>query len=335
MLYLKEPSDEILNEYFEKIKGQVLDNIDNKEKNSFLNDEAKEFLKNEDNLRKIILEKPEELKGLNNDFFKILDKDFLKPENYLSYIELLNQKKEERNEQDKLFLKQYSSNLKNIDKIFNYKTILSKDKSYWLSKKMGVNTCVYCNRLYANVIEVDGGTNNKKRIARPFFDHWFPKGKYPILSLSFYNLIPSCFVCNTSIKGSIEFDLATHIHPYKKEDNTNFKFSYDYNSDGKPNVLIRDFKTLNHKTIKTIEDFKIKEVYESHSHLELKDIIDLANKYPDKYLKTLFDDTFNDLKMSKEEIYRMIFGIETKEEDYHKRPFSKFKHDIIEELKNQ
>lgn len=36
--------------------------------------------------------------------------------------------------------------------------------------------------------------------------------------------------------------------------------------------------------------------------------------------------------MSKEEAYRMVFGIETKEEDYHKRPFSKFKKDIIDEL---
>ena len=36
--------------------------------------------------------------------------------------------------------------------------------------------------------------------------------------------------------------------------------------------------------------------------------------------------------MSKEEAYRIIFGVEINEENYHKRPFSKFKKDIIEEL---
>ncbi len=43
-------------------------------------------------------------------------------------------------------------------------------------------------------------------------------------------------------------------------------------------------------------------------------------------------DTFKNLKISKEEIYRMVFGIEIEEENYHRRPFSKFKKDIIDEL---
>jgi len=45
----------------------------------------------------------------------------------------------------------------------------------------------------------------------------------------------------------------------------------------------------------------------------------------------LINKTFHGL-MSKEDIYRMISGIEVKEEKYYKRPFSKFKHDIIKEL---
>jgi hypothetical protein len=333
MLYLKEPTKLVLDEYFNKIEKKVLENINSPKKNSFLNIEAKEFLKV--NLSKIIQTRPEELKGLNEDFFKKLNKYPLTYNNYLSFLRIKNKKEADRSQLEKLKLSIYFRYFKKIDQIFDYDSILSKSqsKSYWLSKKMGVNTCVYCNRLYANVIEVDGGTNNDKRIARPFFDHWYPKSKYPILSLSFYNLIPSCFVCNSSIKGSLEFNLETHLHPYDKKNDTNFKFSYNYNSDGDPKVIIRDFKTLNDKTIKTIEAFKIKEVYDSHSHLELKDLIDLANKYPGKYLKTLFNDTFKDLKMSDKEIYRMIFGIEIKEEDYHKRPFSKFKHDIIEELR--
>ena len=50
------------------------------------------------------------------------------------------------------------------------------------------------------------------------------------------------------------------------------------------------------------------------------------------YIKILTEDTFKNLKISKEEIYRMVFGIEIEEENYHRRPFSKFKKDIIDEL---
>ena len=45
--------------------------------------------------------------------------------------------------------------------------------------KLNRDTCTYCNRNYTlNLI------NSR---ARAELDHWFPKEKYPILSLSFFN----------------------------------------------------------------------------------------------------------------------------------------------------
>lgn len=74
-------------------------------------------------------------------------------------------------------------------------------------------------------------------------------------------------------------------------------------------------------------------VYSKHSEKELQDLIDLRLKYSENYLKTLLEDTFDSkLNLSKEEKYRLIFGIELSEDSMHKRPFSKFKKDIIEEL---
>ena len=49
------------------------------------------------------------------------------------------------------------------------------------------------------------------------------------------------------------------------------------------------------------------------------------------YIKTLFKDTFNS-RLTEKEIYILIFGVEVEEKDYHKRPLSKFKHEIIKEL---
>jgi hypothetical protein len=65
----------------------------------------------------------------------------------------------------------------------------------------------------------------------------------------------------------------------------------------------------------SLNDFKIKEIYNTHSEKELKDLLDLRYKYSKNYLDILLNKTFSGLSMSKEEAYRMIFGIEIKEED--------------------
>jgi hypothetical protein len=47
-------------------------------------------------------------------------------------------------------------------------------------------------------------------------------------------------------------------------------------------------------------------------------------------LETLFDSF--DLAVGEQEAYRMIFGTEYNDEDHHRRPFSKFKKDILAKL---
>lgn len=106
-------------------------------------------------------------------------------------------------------------------------------------------------------------------------------------------------------------------------------FSYFYSSLNKPKVIL---KTENDKVEKTIIFGKIDEIYESHSNRELKDLLELRYKYSKNYLDILLNNTFKEMRLSHEEVYRMIFGTEINEHDYHKRPFSKFKKDIIEEL---
>ena len=192
---------------------------------------------------------------------------------------------------------------------------------------VGVDTCVYCNRNYT--------VNITKNHSRAELDHWFPKTQFPLLSLSFYNLIPSCHSCN-HIKGNpkINWDnaLNEYIHPYFKENNEGFSFDFFYNKSlDKLNVETRSFKK-NIKTDKTLNFNKTKEIYNSHSEKELRDLVNLRYKYSKNYIKILSQDTFENLKISKDEIYRTIFGIEINENDFHKRPFSKFKKDIIDKL---
>ncbi len=45
-------------------------------------------------------------------------------------------------------------------------------------------------------------------------DHFIDKAKHPYFSVSLYNLIPCCSVCNSSFKGSKNFSLRNNFHPY-------------------------------------------------------------------------------------------------------------------------
>lgn len=193
---------------------------------------------------------------------------------------------------------------------------------------LNIDTCVYCNRNYT--LDFDKLNN-----ARAELDHWFPKETYPILALSFYNLIPSCHSCNhikhnNAPDGGWDNALQNINHPYLEDKTSIFSFSYIYSSIDKPKTII---KSKNEKAKNSIEFNKVNEIYETQSHRELRDLLELRYKYSQNYLDILLNKTFSrEFSMSKEQAYRIVFGIETKEDDYHKRPFSKFKKDIIDEL---
>lgn len=191
---------------------------------------------------------------------------------------------------------------------------------------LNIDTCTYCNRNYT--LDFKNLNNSRAQL-----DHWFPKESFPILALSFYNLIPSCSSCN-HIKGAAKEikwleALDNLVHPYC--DRLDFTFSYEFDGFNKPKTWIKKYKQ-NLKTEKTIKSNKLREIYETQSGKELQDLYDLRMKYSKNYLDILCNKTFQGLSLSQEEAYRMIFGIEIEEENFHKRPFSKFKKDIIQEL---
>lgn len=199
--------------------------------------------------------------------------------------------------------------------------------AYHLANNIGIRSCVYCNRVYTV-------THNSKfgnKLMRPQFDHWFPKSKFPLLALSFYNLIPSCVHCNSSVKGKKLMNLDIHIHPYvKNPENDDFAFSYSYrNNTEEYGIEIKQIG-VGSKHKKTLEFLKIDEMYDAHQD-ELDDLLKIKRAYSGEYLENL-KSSFPGANLTDNEIYRFAFGTEMDKKDYHKRPFSKFKHDILKEL---
>jgi hypothetical protein len=206
----------------------------------------------------------------------------------------------------------------------------AKGLNYDLAEWLDQHTCTFCNRQYIFTARKKA----KEKGMTCQFDHWFDKGSRPLFALSFYNLIPSCSVCNSSVKSVVHFNTDEYLHPYLDKDiSSRFKFSSIPNTTTQYGITFLNEKKMDAKTKRTLEGLGTKLVYSKHSEKELKDLIDLRLKYSENYLKTLLEDTFvGDLNMTKEEKYRLIFGIELSEDNMHKRPFSKFKKDIIEEL---
>jgi hypothetical protein len=216
-----------------------------------------------------------------------------------------------------------------IKKVFKYKNWFDvkrkkRYEAYNLAENLDIPTCVYCNRMYTKTV------SKINKLTRPTFDHWFSKDDYPLLALSFYNLIPSCNVCNSGIKGSDPFNLNTHFHPYYKStlehEKLSFKFSFEHK-----NYATFSFKihSDNHFSETSTEAFKLKEIYAAHED-EINDLRTIRDNYSETYLKML---RANILKnVSDEEIYRLAFGTYFEEEYFDRRPLSKMKKDILEEL---
>lgn len=284
-------------------------------------------------LEHLLLDEPGDLFNLNYQLMTSLIQGYNDAE-LEDYQKALN-KKRNRNTTEQQLVDKYKSTLELIIDTFDYQGQLSgsKSRSYHLTKNIGQNVCVYCNRQYAFNIEKDGGKNDDSRFARPALDHWFPKSVYPLLSLSIHNLIPACTVCNSSAKGDTIFRLTTHVNPYTTvSNNPGWHFDYKPAIGGGWEVLLKDFADV--KEEETAKAFFLKEAYQAHADIELNDTLELALQNGGSYVPTLIKHIMSNVKgASVEDAYRLLFGTEYDLDKQDSRTFSKLKRDILDVLK--
>lgn len=212
-----------------------------------------------------------------------------------------------------------------------------KSKAEWIYKKLNVKVCPYCNRVYTLKIDL---TKEEEKIKLLFdFDHFFNKSRYPYLSVSFYNLIPSCSICNTHFKRDIEFSVEKNIHPYLGGFNKEVTFTLNTTdatfAEGNPNKKNYQisFKNIEKypKEKKNNEIFKLDVIYNEH-----KDYVDELIKkfyiYNDIRINDLLNQ-YGTLFKSKDELINTIFCNYIQEDSLDKRPLAKLTKDIYEELK--
>lgn len=201
------------------------------------------------------------------------------------------------------------------------------DKSTFISK-IKIDTCPYCNRNYIY-------TSKKKQKIKPEIDHFYPKHKYPILGISYFNLIPSCETCNGQACKHKKDPFSERIlSPYTIK-NEDFVISHKIKNiaiinpiSGKSDVEV--FFKKNPLIVQNLQTFNLENLYELHYDHAIELLIKRNLKYSKKYREYL--KSYSALKFSNSEIDRIILGNYALEKEQHKRPLSKMYQDIGKEL---
>lgn len=204
--------------------------------------------------------------------------------------------------------------------------------AYQFLMLLGIKTCPYCNRQYIHPLY----SNNGK--VRADLDHFLPKYKYPYLSLSIFNMVPSCKFCNSSLKSTKDFKYEDNINPYEMGFGELCRFNYGlknhnsyiseenitlyltYNDEIKNKELIKKIK-------RNVEVFQIENLYKYHS----KDVANLVKRkiiYSDDYIDDLMEN-YKDLFNSEVEIKELLLDTNFKKESSLDQPLSKLKKDIL------
>ena len=102
----------------------------------------------------------------------------------------------------------------------NFRKLKGRGENGWggnpLMKELlkRVKVCPYCNCDMVYAIELENDGKGKKPVIKSAFDHFLPRWRYPFLALCLYNLIPSCYRCNSQFKQINYRDATYTFHPY-------------------------------------------------------------------------------------------------------------------------
>ena len=192
--------------------------------------------------------------------------------------------------------------------------------------QLKIKTCPYCNENYTYYFNQNGKRNYD-------LDHFFPQKTFPILAVCFFNLIPSCKVCNFFKLHSNEPFLSPY-HSYRINDiitwglkvhSANYLFD-----ESQFEIIIRNSTTLNYlnRINNNVRLLHLQERYEHRKDI-VSDTLKKKQLYNDDYLEQLFQNYEGVLFRNFEQVKTLLFNATMNEEDYSQRPFSKLVNDIL------
>lgn len=222
---------------------------------------------------------------------------------------------------------------KRILKAFGYKGYRG-DVLITLAKWLNIKSCPYCNAQYTLFIDKRGG-QYPKGVAKFQFDHFFNKSDAPFLSMSLYNLIPSCAACNLSKhKG----DLSVGLNPYMTDIASLFSFKAKdpiklWQGVRKADTVQIKLEPKSRATGTLVNELNsqlfLDKQYGRFSDVAME-VFDKAYLYP--YYSNLNNFPMLTANKFDEEYFRQLWlGNYTQHKDIEKRPLAKFMQDLWEQ----
>jgi len=168
----------------------------------------------------------------------------------------------------------------------------------------------------------------KEKIVNHYtLDHFLPKSDCPLLALSLYNFVPSCYSCNSSFKNSKILPkeyLSPTSQKFSVDKNIKFKLFFA-NKINKNNILL----SIQHdkKYMDYLDTFKLKGRYSFHKD----EALTLIEKQ-EKYSETRLNEIAKILEISPSQVKKDIFGKELFSGYLQDKSFTKMKRDVARNI---
>lgn len=266
------------------------------------------------NLPLLLIGTPPKLKAfidsLHSDYIKIASKKVYKPK-------LTKGKRRKQN---------FSKGLLQAMGYENYR----ESKLVELSRMLNIKVCPYCNHNFTLYIDILGKTNMKGLFQ---FDHFYDKSDYPYLSMSLYNLVPSCPSCNHQ-KRTAQLEL--RYNPYFKAISDEFHFkvvdSFQLRSGriGADKIDIKIERATGGQGIDELQDdLHLEEQYGRHRDI-VQEIYDKA--YNEAYYRNMLTIIPDE---DRKKLLNQWLGISLDKNEIDKRPLTKFSQDVLRQARNE
>lgn len=225
----------------------------------------------------------------------------------------------------------YKCFLETIEKCFPFERLSRENKrdnynAYTLCNDLGMDICIYCNVNYSFTI---GETPNKTHVVRPDLDHYMNKASFPLFRLTFDNLIPSCKVCNSSIKHEKLLVPSRYLHPYQ-ESKPNIDFLFK--SRDSVYISVEDTKDSIElaKINRTKSFFETDKIYELFSR-QIMEIKEKEEIYTPEYLSDILELINEKELFTNREFLEHLFGY-VAEEDMANTTLGEMRHCLVKHI---
>ncbi|MCI8371208.1 MAG: hypothetical protein HFG65_16825 [Hungatella sp.] len=238
----------------------------------------------------------------------------------------------------------------------NYERYRQTIKLAKIIQLIGVEVCPYCNRNFIEnyVVRQEKG---QQAYFKGDLDHHYAKEEIPALALSFFNLVPSCKVCNHEKSDSIK----RTFYPFYDQEENEYQFRiemYD-NSDThdlvfeepiediekkrfdstvwqgisdhfKIKLCARNGKALSERMENSKEIFHLEKKY-NHSKEYVKELIRKRYIYAETHKENLLKN-FAAIFTDEKQIAETLYSYSDREEYVRNRPLSKLTKDLLIQL---